>query len=74
MNMASSAESNVRITQSELETLQSNFETIHRDMSDLQSIVDVLNNKTLQGTDSVEVTENGTTTTLEVNQINGGKF
>ena len=74
MNMASSAESNVRITRSELETLQSNFETIHRDMSDLQSIVDVLNNKTLQGTDSVEVTENGTTTTLEVNQINGGKF
>lgn len=74
MNMASSVESNVRATQEELNTLQSKVDEIHGDVSDLQSKVDDLNNKTLQGTDSLEVTVEGNTTTLEVNQINGGKF
>jgi len=74
MSMASSVELNVRATQEELNTLQTKFDEIHGDVSDLQSKVDDLNNKTLQGSESLEVTEEGNVTTLEVNQINGGKF
>ena len=46
----------------------------HGDVEDLKTKVDDLNNKTLQGSDSVELTEDENTTILEVNQINGGKF
>lgn len=74
MNMASSAEAKVTKTQEDLTTFQTIFNSMYGDVSDLKDRVDDLSNKTLQGTDSVEVTEDGNTTTLEVNQINGGKF
>lgn len=61
-------------TQADLSVLQSTVDSMHGDMTDLKTRVDDLNNKTLQGSESVEVTEDGNTTTLEVNQINGGKF
>lgn len=83
-NMMSSIDSNsteiTRIngelirTQADVSVLNSNYDSMHGDVEDLKTKVDNLNNKTLQGTESVEVTEDGNTTTLEVNQINGGKF
>lgn len=61
-------------TQADVSALNSKYDSMHGDVTDLKSRVDDLNNKTLQGSESVEVTEDGNTTTLEVNQINGGKF
>jgi hypothetical protein len=61
-------------TKADVTTLQTSYEEMHGDVTDLKTKVDDLNNKTLQGSESVEVTEDGNTTTLEVNQINGGKF
>lgn len=61
-------------TQADVSDLNSKYESMHGDVTDLKTRVDDLNNKTIQGSDSVEVTEDGNTTTLEVNQINGGKF
>lgn len=61
-------------TQADVSDLNSKYDSMHGDVTDLKTRVDDLNNKTLQGSESVEVTEDGNTTTLEVNQINGGKF
>lgn len=74
MGTVSGVESGLRDTQADLKSLQSTVDEMHGDVSDLKTKVDDLNNKTLQGSDSLEVTEDGNVTTLEVNQINGGKF
>lgn len=74
MGTVSSVESDMNNTKADVSLLQSNFDELHNDVTNLKTSVDNLNNKTLQGTDSVEVTEDGNTTVLEVNQINGGKF
>ena len=70
----SSVESDLIIAKSDVTSLQNSYYEMHGNVSDLKTKVDDLNNKTLQGTESVEVTQDGNTTTLEVNQINGGKF
>ena len=54
--------------------LDSQYQVTVGDVEVLKADVNNLNSKHLEGTDSVEVTENGNTTTLEVNEINGGKF
>ena len=74
MGTVSSVESDMNNTKADVTTLQTSYEEMHGDVTDLKTKVDDLNNKTLQGSESVEVTEDGNTTTLEVNQINGGKF
>lgn len=74
MSIATSVESDMFNVKADLGTLQSNFNELHGDVSELKTKVDDLNNKTLQGTDSLEVTEDGNTTVLEVGKINGGKF
>lgn len=74
MSTATSVESELTNTKADLSALQSTVNEMHGDVTDLKTKVDDLNNKTLQGSESVEVTEDGNTTTLEVNQINGGKF
>lgn len=74
MGTVTSVESDLANTKADLTALQSNYDSMHGDVTDLKTRVDDLNNKTLQGSESVEVTEDGNTTTLEVNQINGGKF
>lgn len=70
----SSVESDMFNVKADISVLQSNYDSMHGDVTELKTKVDDLSNKTLQGSDSVEVTEDGNTTTLEVNQINGGKF
>lgn len=74
MSTVSSVESDMFNVKADFSALNSKYDSMHGDVTDLKSKVDDLNNKTLQGSDSVEVTEDGNTTTLEVNQINGGKF
>lgn len=74
MSIATSVESELTNTKADLRVLQSTVYSMHGDVTDLKTKVDDLNNKTLQGSDSLEVTEYGNVTTLEVNQINGGKF
>nr|DAT39128.1 MAG TPA: Head Tail Connector Protein [Caudoviricetes sp.] len=74
MSTATSVESELANTKADLSVLQSTVDSMHGDVSELKTKVDDLNNKTLQGSESVEVTEDGNTTTLKVNQINGGKF
>ncbi len=74
MSTATSVESELANTKADLTGLQSTVDSMHMDVTDLKTKVDDLSNKTLQGTDSLEVTEDGNVTTLEVNQINGGKF
>lgn len=74
MSIATSVESELTNTKADLSALQSTVDSMHGDVSELKQKVDDLSNKTLQGSDSLEVTEDGNTTTLEVNQINGGKF
>lgn len=74
MSTATSVESDMFNVKADLSSLQSNYDSMHGDVTDLKTRVDDLSNKTLQGSDSLEVTEDGNTTTLEVHQINGGKF
>jgi DNA packaging protein, QLRG family len=74
ISMVNNVESDMNTTKADLSSYQSTVDSMHGDVSELKTKVDDLNNKTLQGSDSVEVTEDGNTTTLEVNQINGGKF
>lgn len=74
MSIATSVKSELHNTKADLSVLQSTVDSMHMDVTDLKTKVDDLNNKTLQGSDSLEVTEDGNVTTLEVNQINGGKF
>lgn len=74
MSTATSVESDMFNVKADISVLQSNYDSMHGDVTDLKSRVDDLSNKTLQGSESVEVTEDGNTTTLKVNQINGGKF
>lgn len=74
MSTATSVESDMFNVKADLGTLQSTVNEMHGDVSELKTKVDDLSNKALQGSESVEVTEDGNTTTLEVNQINGGKF
>lgn len=52
----------------------SQFEATRGDVEVLKSDVNELKEKTLESTDSVEVTVDGNTTKLDVNEINGGKF
>lgn len=74
MSTATSVESDMFNVKADLGTLQSTVNEMHGDVTDLKTRVEDLNSKTIQGSESVEVTEDGNTTTLEVNQINGGKF
>lgn len=74
ISTATSVESELANTKADLSVLQSTVDSMHGDVSELKQKVDDLSNKTLQGTESLEVTEDGNVTTLEVNQINGGKF
>lgn len=74
MSTATSVESELTNTKADLSALQSTVNEMHGDVSELKQKVDDLNNKTLQGSESVEVTEDGNTTVLEVGKINGGKF
>lgn len=50
------------------------LDVVRGEVEVLKSDVDTLKSKHLEGTDSVEVTEDGNTTTFEVNEINGGNF
>lgn len=52
----------------------SQFEATRGDVEVLKSDVNELKEKTIESTDSVEVTVDGVTTKLDVNEINGGKF
>lgn len=63
----SSMMSMVNNTSADVSSLHSTVDEIHAD-------VDKLKLKHIEGTDSLTVTEDGNTTTLEVNEINGGKF
>lgn len=74
MSTATNVESELTNTKADLTGLQSTVDSMHMDVTDLKTKVDDLSNKTLQGTDSLEVTEDGNTTVLEVGKINGGKF
>lgn len=74
MSTATSVESELANTKADLSVLQSTVDSMHGDVSELKQKVDDLSNKTLQGTESLEVTEDGNTTVLEVGKINGGKF
>lgn len=74
MSTATSVESDMFNVKADLGTLQSTVNEMHGDVSELKTRVDDLNNKTIQGSESLEVTEEGNTKILEVNQINGGKF
>lgn len=63
----SSMMSMVNNTSADVSSLHSTVDEMHGD-------VDTLKLKHIEGTDSLTVTEDGNTTTLEVNEINGGKF
>lgn len=63
----SSMMSMVNNTSADVSSLHSTVDEMHAD-------VDTLKLKHIEGTDSLTVTEDGNTTTLEVNEINGGKF
>lgn len=52
----------------------SQFEATRGEVEVLKSDVNELKEKTIEGTDSVEVTVDGNSTKLDVNEINGGKF
>lgn len=52
----------------------SQFEATRGEVEVLKSDVNELKEKTIESTDSVEVTVDGVTTKLDVNEINGGKF
>ena len=52
----------------------SQFESTRGEIEVLKSDVNELKEKTIESTDSVEVTVDGVTTKLDVNEINGGKF
>lgn len=52
----------------------SQFEATRGEVEVLKSDVNELKEKTIESTDSVEVTVDGITTKLDVNEINGGKF
>lgn len=52
----------------------SQFEATRGEVEVLKSDVNELKEKTIESTDSVEVTVDGITTKLDVNKINGGKF
>ena len=54
-------------TSADVSSLHSTIDEMHGDVESLKS-------KHLEGTESLTVTEDGNTTTLEVNEINGGKF
>nr|DAT37886.1 MAG TPA: Head Tail Connector Protein [Caudoviricetes sp.] len=50
------------------------LDVVRGEVEVLKSDVNELKLKHIEGTDSLTVTEDGNTTTLEVNEINGGKF
>lgn len=50
------------------------LDVVRGEVEVLKSDVDTLKLKHIEGTDSLTVTEDGNTTTLEVNEINGGNF
>lgn len=52
----------------------SQFDVVRGEVEVLKSDVNELKEKTIESTDSVEVTTDGITTKLDVNEINGGKF
>lgn len=52
----------------------SQFEATRGEVEVLKSDVNELKEKTIESTDSVEVTVDGNSTKLDVNEINGGKF
>ena len=52
----------------------SQLDTVRGEVEVLKSDVNELKEKTIESTDSVEVTVDGVTTKLDVNEINGGKF
>lgn len=52
----------------------SQFESTRGDVEVLKSDVNEIKEKTIESTDSVEVTVDGNSTKLDVNEINGGKF
>lgn len=74
ISMVNNVESDMNTTKADLSSYQSTVDSMHGDVEELKTKVDDLSNKTLQGSESLEVTEDGNITTLEVNQINGGKF
>ena len=61
-------------TSAELNSLTNNYDVTHGEVEVLKSDVDELKAKTIESTDSVEVTTDGNSTKLDVNEINGGKF
>lgn len=52
----------------------SQLDIVRGEVEVLKSDVNELKEKTIESTDSVEVTTDGVTTKLDVNEINGGKF
>ena len=52
----------------------SQLDVVRGEVEVLKSDVNELKEKTIESTDSVEVTVDGITTKLDVNEINGGKF
>lgn len=52
----------------------SQFEATRGEVEVLKSDVNEIKEKTIESTDSVEVTVDGNSTKLDVNEINGGKF
>lgn len=74
LSVVNNVETDMNNTKADVSALQSTVDSMHGDVTDLKQKVDDLSNKTLQGSDSLEVTEDGNTTVLEVGKINGGKF
>lgn len=52
----------------------SQFDVVRGEVEVIKSDVNELKEKAIESTDSVEVTVDGNTTKLDVNEINGGKF